>query len=307
MLSNYFLVQGEDTVHIGRHDTANETEFFETIDIEEEVIHPLYNSKTLDYDYMILKLRSSSSLSKTIISLDDGTISSNLKSGDMLRVIGWGDINIDPEEIPSQVLLEIDIAYLPKSKCESQYAKQGIGGITDRMICAQDPDMRKAACSGDSGGPLFIETDDGPIQVGIMSWSGEICLEDGPDVFALISDQIDWINEHIEAWTNDQPTPEVDIDTWLELVDDQFFNFTGDDDFFNFTDDVEQFVVVDDDEEEQIVTDAVQNMTSASEDSNSLDEESVIINETTSPAIIKNVFPLLYAPLTILFAVTCLF
>ena len=75
--------------------------------------------------------------------------------------------------------------------------------LTDNMICAGTESGARDACNGDSGGPLFVQQDDGLTQVGIVSWG------DGPldaevacghknayGVYTRVSHYSDWIKEH---------------------------------------------------------------------------------------------------------------
>lgn len=54
----------------------------------------------------------------------------------------------------------------------------------------------KGQCSGDSGGPLFVDE----IQVGIVSWSMKPCaIAPYPGVFTGVGFYVDWINENCEG------------------------------------------------------------------------------------------------------------
>ena len=80
-------------VHIGRHDLGNDSESFEDKEIDWETVHPDYNGQTLDNDFMMVKLKQSSS--KTPVKLDDGSV--NLSAGVDVTVMGW--VSYFPVEI----------------------------------------------------------------------------------------------------------------------------------------------------------------------------------------------------------------
>lgn len=42
--------------------------------------------------------------------------------------------------------------------------------LTENMLCAGLPEGGRDACYGDSGGPLFVDGPNGPVQVGVVSW-----------------------------------------------------------------------------------------------------------------------------------------
>jgi len=72
--------------------------------------------------------------------------------------------------------------------------------LTSNMICAGTTSGARDACNGDSGGPLFMTGEGGPVQVGIVSW-GEGPLdssiacghENAYGVYTRVSSVRDWI------------------------------------------------------------------------------------------------------------------
>lgn len=49
---------------------------------------------------------------------------------------------------------------------------------------------------GDSGGPLVVYDNEGPVQVGVVSWVWRYCAQGVPDVYARVHYYLDWIHEH---------------------------------------------------------------------------------------------------------------
>ena len=247
-------------VYVGRHDLSNDNEIFESIAIEKKRIHPRYDPILLDYDYMLLKLEHEPTIPYSIVQIDDGSYSSKYKSGKSLRTMGWGSTVTTNDSSSSDVLLEVDLGFITEDECNDELSVNELGNITTRMICAQDFAFMKtkAACSGDSGGPLLDispKTNDlegnNPVLVGIMSWSGEVCMEDAPDVFARVSDQYEWIQKYISKWYE----IEIIVDEILEEENLEIDGFDddnttlGDDDFnsIGFNDDTVLDDFVDDD------------------------------------------------------------
>ena len=178
------------SVRIGRHNLLDNSEQYETFTIAEKVTHPDYNSQTLDYDYMMLKLSGSSSY--TPVTLDDGSV--NLSSGTDLTVMGWGTTSSGGSV--SSVLMEVEVDAYSQADCNAAYNPSG-ATITDRMICAARP--TKDSCQGDSGGPI-IDTTSG-VQIGVVSWGFGCADPSFPGVYARVSDQISWIQGYIDSWS----------------------------------------------------------------------------------------------------------
>ena len=85
VLSAAHCYGGKDKVFIGRHDLTNDSEEYESIEVDWETQHPQYNFDTVENDFMMVKLKQSSSF--TPVKLDDG--SNDLPSGFDVTVMGW--------------------------------------------------------------------------------------------------------------------------------------------------------------------------------------------------------------------------
>jgi len=190
-------------VQIGRWDISDNSEDYEDIAVDEEFEHPNYNSRTLDNDFMLLKLEQPSQYPP--VSIDDG--SENLPAGTDVWVMGWGNTRDSFfNGRPSDILLEAEVDVVSNAQCNSDYN----GDITDKMICAARPG--KDACQGDSGGPLILRgadhTED--VVVGIVSWGTGCANPRYPGVYSRISEGYDWINSIVNFGTSgciDSPTP----------------------------------------------------------------------------------------------------
>ncbi|MEQ9505061.1 MAG: serine protease [Hyphomonas sp.] len=69
------------------------------------------------------------------------------------------------------------------------YAGVSVDGAT--QICAGNGGSD--ACQGDSGGPLVLRTDNGPVQVGVVSWGLGCARPDNPGVYMRVSAYAGWI------------------------------------------------------------------------------------------------------------------
>lgn len=180
-------------VEIGRFDLENDSEVYERIKVQHEIPHPYFDMATLDYDFMLLKLEQPSNY--TPVMIDDGG-SVNLIYGQDLTVIGWGKTSYSIFSSSSNVLLEVEVDYVPKDMCNRRFNVLG-AEITGRMICASR--VGKSSCHGDSGGPLIIKGVDGSadIQVGIVSWGVACAKMLLPAVYSRVSEAINFIDYYV--------------------------------------------------------------------------------------------------------------
>ena len=186
-------------------------------------LHPLYEKHHrtgAQYDFALIKLptrvynETATGGSLSPIQLNsDPTVPSN---GQSLTIAGWGATRSSIHDTDSSsssvspVLLEAAVPYLNNDICRQV---EGIVGSTfysykdivnSCMMCAMSigPD----ACSGDSGGPLFVRgpAEDGShdVQVGIVSFGVECGNPNFPGVYARISEAYDWIGETVCSSSN---------------------------------------------------------------------------------------------------------
>lgn len=113
-------------------------------------------------------------------------------------VVGWGvsDQNSRGESLYATKLQKGDIQIHPKSKCLN---------IESSQLCANNDRTKADSCLGDSGGGLFIHSDDYPgqsflnvhVQVGVVSYGSRLC-GDSPGVYTRVDQFIPWIKDNIK-------------------------------------------------------------------------------------------------------------
>ncbi|XP_065341592.1 trypsin-1-like [Cloeon dipterum] len=104
--------------------------------------------------------------------------------GTSATVIGWGYPYTGGDVM--QFLQEVDIFVVSDVDCQAIHDNPP----HESNICAGVPEGGKGQCSGDSGGPLFVNGQ----QVGIVSWSVKPCtIAPYPGVYTQVSYYIDWI------------------------------------------------------------------------------------------------------------------
>jgi len=121
-------------------------------------------------------------------------------------VVGWGQSvprgqGANPREsrithgLQTTMLQKGEIQIHPYSKC---------GNIDSSQLCANNDRNKTDSCRGDSGGGLFIRSDDYPgqsflnvhVQVGVVSYGSRLC-GDSPAVYTRVDNFIPWIKENI--------------------------------------------------------------------------------------------------------------
>jgi trypsin len=147
--------------------------------------HPDYNSDTVDNDIGLIHLKDPINSVKPI-ELDHSIPADNT----MISVAGWGNMSIDSEIYPDD-LMQVDMPVINFDTCNNSY-----GYLTNSMFCAGYMDGSKDSCQGDSGGPLIQDNR----LSGIVSFGGsdtQPCgAPDYPGVYTRVANYIDWIESH---------------------------------------------------------------------------------------------------------------
>ena len=179
-------------IDIGRHNRFNISESYEMIEVDFMVVHPDYNSFTLENDVLLIRLKEPSKITPvSLISASD-----NVPPGSKTTVMGWGVTELNE---PSEILLEVEVDIVSNDDCNSSYS----GGITNDMVCAASPG--KDSCQGDSGGPLFKKGENATTdeQVGIVSWGFGCADPSFPGVYSSILSGLDYIEKMLSCNVTD--------------------------------------------------------------------------------------------------------
>lgn len=172
-------------IYVGLYDRKS-TDGVEVFRPATIVKHPQYNSRTMDYDYALIRLDGSSKQKPIQMDLGD-------KGSVLFTTAGWGLTSERGGELPN-VLRKVDVPWISNDKCSAAYPKQ----ITDRMVCAGLDLGGKDSCQGDSGGPLLFKDGNEMVIAGIVSW-GEGCARAKKyGVYSKVSAVKEWIAEYVK-------------------------------------------------------------------------------------------------------------
>ena len=174
------------------------------IDVEGVIFHPEYDESRevaqYDNDIAILKLKEPLTFNDDVLParLPDATLNPEFKE-EFAYVSGWGTTSRGGST--SDDLRFVSVPILEINKCVNLNYLYTPSEITTNMICAGDlKDGGEDSCQGDSGGPLVIQytdSDDTAIIYGIVSWGNGCAQQNGPGMYARVSNYNSWIQGYM--------------------------------------------------------------------------------------------------------------
>jgi secreted trypsin-like serine protease len=109
--------------------------------------------------------------------------------GTTLRALGWGETRSTPR-FPRELRM-VDLSVVPISRARADYDSPW---LDRRHLAALAPG--KDTCSGDSGGPLFLDTDP-PLLAGITSYGIGCARRNVPGIYANVGNYAPWIRSFL--------------------------------------------------------------------------------------------------------------
>uniref|UniRef100_A0A667WWI4 Peptidase S1 domain-containing protein n=1 Tax=Myripristis murdjan TaxID=586833 RepID=A0A667WWI4_9TELE len=164
--------------------------------VAEIILHPNYDSDTSDNDIALLRLSLAVKFTDYIRPVCLAASDSVFNNGTDSWVTGWGRIQ---EGVPlpfPQTLQEVEVPVLGNRQCS---CLNGVGTITNNMICAGVLAGGKDSCQGDSGGPMVSQQGAVWIQSGVVSFGFGCARPNLPGVYSRVSRYQSWINSHISS------------------------------------------------------------------------------------------------------------
>ncbi|XP_011881047.1 PREDICTED: transmembrane protease serine 9-like [Vollenhovia emeryi] len=191
---------GQLQVHAGKHYLNKDEPSQQVIDVAEAYVHEKYPGGVAPYDIALLKL-------KTPLVFNERVSAVNLpddfeeRSGKAV-LSGWGSISKKLLPVMPTVLQKVTVPLLDHKSCQEKFPKgPETPKVYDSMICT-DAIGEISACSGDSGGPLVQFDNNGPTQVGIVSWGVYPCgVNRMPSVYTRVASYTMWIK--LTIWINE--------------------------------------------------------------------------------------------------------
>jgi secreted trypsin-like serine protease/uncharacterized protein YhjY with autotransporter beta-barrel domain len=173
----------------------------ETIPVAEVVIHPDFRfiRGVLQNDVALLRL-SRPSQSRNFIRLT--TV--EMPSGQIATAIGWGETVAESGQY-SDLLQQVALPIVSREVCQQRLQDIYGPNIDSTNICAGLDAGGKDTCTGDSGGPLFIQDARGRyVQIGVTSFGYGCGRPLRPGVYANVAEVYSFIVKLIAQSTVEQ-------------------------------------------------------------------------------------------------------
>jgi len=176
----------------------------ERISVADIIIHPNYDTLTLDNDIALIKL-SKSSKNSPVRLISPYSILDN--PGQFGLALGWGSLSANQEIYPVD-LQQVFLPVIANTDC-SVYME----GITNNMLCAGYSLGVKDTCQGDSGGPLLVldNRDNRWKQIGITSWGVGCAIPNSYGVYTRLKNYAKFISEQICQATEIPSAPQLTL------------------------------------------------------------------------------------------------
>uniref|UniRef100_A0A672JSU2 Peptidase S1 domain-containing protein n=1 Tax=Salarias fasciatus TaxID=181472 RepID=A0A672JSU2_SALFA len=160
------------------------------------ILHPGYDRRRNDNDIALLRLSSPVTFTDYIRPVCLAASESVFNNGTDSWVTGWGAFKEGVFLPFPGTLQEVEVPVLGNRQCN---CLNGVGRITDNMICAGVLAGGKDSCQGDSGGPMVSKQGSTWVQSGIVSFGFGCARPNLPGVYSRVSRFQQWINSHIRS------------------------------------------------------------------------------------------------------------
>ncbi|KAK2603731.1 hypothetical protein QQS21_004107 [Conoideocrella luteorostrata] len=168
------------------------------VNVSDSIVHPEYNSTSLDNDVALWKLSSSFIESTTIRFAKLASQGSDPVAKSIATVAGWG--RIGESASISATLRKVSVPIVDRGTCHDVYQHQRVPAtVTENMFCAGLKAGGKDSCQGDSGGPI-IDAASGAL-IGTVSWGQGCGQPDYYGVYVRLGNYVDFIKQGLMSFS----------------------------------------------------------------------------------------------------------
>ncbi|XP_008064042.1 cathepsin G-like [Carlito syrichta] len=166
-------------VILGAHNIQRQERTQQRITVRRAIPHPQYNLQTHQNDIMLLQLRNRIRRNRAVSPVALPQTQERLRPGALCTVAGWGLVNLNRR---TSRLHEVQLRVQRDEEC-NRYGSYNFR----TQICVGNPQERKSAFRGDSGGPLICNN----VAQGIVSYGNSWATP--PAVFTRITSFLPWL------------------------------------------------------------------------------------------------------------------
>ncbi|KAF6110737.1 plasminogen activator, urokinase [Phyllostomus discolor] len=183
-------------VYLGRSRLNSVTPGEMKFEVKKLILHEGYSADGLAHhnDIALLKISSNTSQcaqpSRSIQTICLPPESHDPSFGTSCEITGFGKENTNDYVYPERLKMTV-VKLVSHEKCQQPhyYGSE----VTDKMLCAADPQWKTDSCQGDSGGPLVCSIEGRLTLTGIVSWGRDCAMKDKPGVYTRVSRFLSWI------------------------------------------------------------------------------------------------------------------
>ncbi|XP_041780502.1 serine protease 53-like [Anopheles merus] len=213
------------TVHVGQIHLNETSDYSQTFDVREIIIHPGFSKASVIHDIALIKLRTNISMNRYVQPVCLWTMDSALELivGRNGTIVGFG---LSERDVVSEQLKQATIGVVDPYTCiASDRAVYGTH-LTLDMFCGKGQNG-VSACNGDSGGGMFFEVSGRWFVRGLVSFTpargiSGLCDPLKYTVYTDVAQYVEWIKQYVDqrVLPVESDVLEVDYEEKLRL-----FNF----------------------------------------------------------------------------------
>lgn len=179
----------------GSHDITVPETNRQIINVAASILHPEYPGGFHPSDVAVMRLVRSLNFNEFIQPAILQAAGPHPAPGPA-TLAGWGSTSTTTVESMPAILQKVTKPIIDFETCEAANTEGRLLGETN--LCTGPMTGGISACSGDSGGPLYVIENGVQTQVGIVSWGWLPCGSVGrPSVYVGVSHYRDWIDANI--------------------------------------------------------------------------------------------------------------
>ncbi|XP_053688068.1 trypsin-1-like [Sabethes cyaneus] len=184
-------------VWAGAHNIGATEANRQVVNVENSIVHPEYLGGVNPSDVAVLFLEEALIMNQ-FVQPAVLPAQGNVAVPGPATLAGWGSTSTGIIPSMPSILQRVDKPIIDYATCETAAGGPGNSPLGPTNVCTGPLTGGIGACSGDSGGPLYVMTNGVQTQVGIVSWGWIPCGSVGrPSVYVGVASYRSWIDAEI--------------------------------------------------------------------------------------------------------------